>query len=102
MVQAVLLDLFMSEPDTSAAAAVLVQSTKYVVYVARTNQNSWPENSPSFRALVKCWLWLLCRTCILPSSRWAVAGCMHLKVAMADDVEGSQLISVQLQRCSMC
>ncbi len=51
---------------------------------ARTNKNSWPEYSPSFRAVVKSWSFLLCRTCTPPSSRWAVAGCMHPKVAMVD------------------
>ena len=53
---------------------------------ARTNKNSWPEYSPSFRAVVKSWSFLLCRTCTPPSSRWAVAGCMHPKVAMVDEL----------------
>lgn len=29
---------------------------------------------------------VLLRKCTLPSSRWAVAGCMHPKVAMADEL----------------
>ena len=82
MVQAVLLDLFMSEPDTSAAAK---HNIMFVVYVAKTNKHRWPEYIPSLRAVVKCWPFLLCRTCI-PSSRWAVAGCMHPQVAMADEL----------------
>ena len=54
MFQAFLLDLFISEPDTSAAAASLLQTLNIhtVAYVARTNKNSY---SLSFRAVVKCW-----------------------------------------------